>query len=311
MKKNARWIPLAAVLGGVLLWPVQALLDLEHPGALSALGEWLRELSLSGRGGNALAWAVVLAVSALPVLGLLWKGRSHADWLLLLTGSELLAGLYGLVNPGLVFPVRSAADSGVLAQGWGLTALGCAVGTLIAWALLRLLRRLEPAPERLLPPVLTWAGVIYALAAGFAAVSTLAADLSAVAQSNSDRGRVLSSALLLAVTALLKLLPQVLGAMVPVWGGELARSLSEAPFEESTVVLAERVARRCAGVAKLSLLLAVAGNALQLACASAAALVKIRIQLPVLTLALCAVLFLLCRYFRQAKAVSDDNATII
>lgn len=311
MKKKELWILLAAVLGALLAWPAQALLDTEHLGALSALGEWLRTLSLSGAGGNALAWVLVLAVSALPALGLLWKGRCRADWLLLLAGGELLAGLYYLVNPRILFPAFEGLDGGVLAQGWGLVALGCVAGTLLAWALLRLLRRLESAPARLLPPLLTCAGAVYALAAGFGAVSTLAANLSTMAQGNTDRDRVVSSAVLLVVTALLRLLPQVLGALVLVWGGDLARSLSEAPFEENTVALAERVARRCAGTAKLSLLLSAAGNALQLVCVPVLALVKIRVQLPVLTLALCAVLFLLCRYFRQAKAVSDDNATII
>ena len=49
---------------------------------LERLGEWLRELSLSGETGNAAAWAVVLILSALPALGLLWKGRSRLYWLL-------------------------------------------------------------------------------------------------------------------------------------------------------------------------------------------------------------------------------------
>ena len=51
-------------------------------GMLVRLGEWLRELSLSG--SNAAAWAIVLALTALPALGLLWRGRRRADWLLLL-----------------------------------------------------------------------------------------------------------------------------------------------------------------------------------------------------------------------------------
>ena len=67
--------------------------------ALPRLGRWLRELSLSGPGGNAAAWAVVLALAALPALGLLWRGRCRWDWLLALAGGEILGGLFFLVNP--------------------------------------------------------------------------------------------------------------------------------------------------------------------------------------------------------------------
>ena len=41
------------------------------------LGEWLRELSLSGAGGNLAAWALVLAVCALPLLFLCWRRHSQ------------------------------------------------------------------------------------------------------------------------------------------------------------------------------------------------------------------------------------------
>ena len=59
--------------------PLAALLPV---GTLAGLGSWLRELSLSGPGGNAGAWAIVLGLTALPALGLLWRGRRRADWLL-------------------------------------------------------------------------------------------------------------------------------------------------------------------------------------------------------------------------------------
>ena len=61
--------------------------------ALTALGGWLRALSLSGGVGNALAWALVLGLSALPALGLLWRPGSRWDWLLALAAAEIFAGL--------------------------------------------------------------------------------------------------------------------------------------------------------------------------------------------------------------------------
>ena len=86
-------------------------------GTLLRLGEWLRDLSLSGAGGNIAAWGAVLGLTALPALGLLWRGRCRYDWLLLLAAGEILAGLFWLVNPTLLvteydakpFIARSAA----------------------------------------------------------------------------------------------------------------------------------------------------------------------------------------------------------
>ncbi len=121
----------------------------------------------------------------------------------------------------------------------------------------------------------------------------------------------MSSAALLWAVAAIELIPSVLGAWVLLWGGELAWALDQAPFAGETVDLAEATARRCTLVARISLLTAVGCNLLQLVCVPAAASVSFSVYLPVGTLALCGVLLLLCKYFRRAKAVSDDNDSII
>ena len=93
MKDAKYWAILLPILG---IWGVGALCP------LGKLGIWLRELSLSGPAGNVGAWALVLGLAALPGLGLLQRGRSRYDWLLLLASGELLAGLFYLVNPTLL-----------------------------------------------------------------------------------------------------------------------------------------------------------------------------------------------------------------
>lgn len=312
-KRKREWLrlALAAACGVVLGWLLHLLSGATEPGMPASFGQWLRELSLSGAGGNAAAWVIVAVISLLPALGLLWKGRQKADWLLLLAGLELLAGLYFLVNPTLLYPYTTGLAESLMVQGWALVAGGCVLGTLAAWALLRLLKRLEMTPARLLPAILNWGAALYVLLAVGVTVHSLLSDLSAVKAGNTDPGRVLTSGLLLAVIALLGLIPELMGAWVLLWGGNLARALDEAPFEEGTVALAETIARRCGRVARISLLISVAGNLLQLVCVPAAASVHVTVNLPLLTLALCAALLLLCKYFRRAKAVSDDNATII
>lgn len=309
--RGRQWPVLAAIVGGLLGATVYHLGGAGMTSPLAGFGQWLRGLSLSGSAGNAGAWAITMIISLLPALGLLWKGRSHADWLLLLTAAELFAGLYFLVNPAMVYPGVSGLDGTLMAQSWGLVAGCCVIGTLAAWVLLRVLEKLERKPAGLLPGLLLWAAVICALLVGGGTVQNLLADMAAVAEGNTDPARVTSSHLLLAVLALIRAIPQLLACWVLLWGGRLAAALDAAPFEEETVALAETIARRCGLVARASLLVAVAGNLLQLLCFSGAASIHVIIHLPVLTLALCAVLLLLCRYFRRAKAVNDDNATII
>ena len=70
---------------------------------LEGAGAWLRQLFLSGAGGNVLAWALVLLVSCLPLL-LLVLPRGRGRWQgedLLLPGCALLFLVlaFCLVNP--------------------------------------------------------------------------------------------------------------------------------------------------------------------------------------------------------------------
>lgn len=308
-QKGFQWPLLAAAVGGILGAGLSRLEDPLAP--LTAFGRWLRELSLSGAGGNIAAWCVVLAISALPVLGLLWKKRRLADLLLALAAGELFACLYFLVNPTLACPVMAAAGADAIARGWALVASAAVLGTLAAWALLRLLSALEVGSGNLLPGLLFWGAMLYAVLVGWNCVQGLLEKMAEVAQANTDPARVSATNALLVLLAVLEMVPELLAAWVLLWGRELARRLDTAPFDESTVTLAETIARRCGWVARVCLLTAVAGNLIQLLAFSKVASVRVTVSVPVLTLALCAVLLLLCKYFRRAKAVNDDNATII
>lgn len=121
-------------------------------GMLTQFGNWLRALSLSGGSGNAAAWGIVLGLTALPALGLLWKGRRKADWLLLLASGEILAGLFYLVNPTLLVAAYDARAFIVLA------AAGCVAATLLAWAVLRGLQNILAAerPGQTMERLLRW-----------------------------------------------------------------------------------------------------------------------------------------------------------
>lgn len=278
---------------------------------LAAFGQWLRGMSLSGAGGNLLAWGIVLALSALPLLGFRCAARRAADLLLPLAAIELFAAQYFLVNPSLILPAALKLNQYAAANVWGFTALGCIAATILCWLMLRTLRQLDEKPANLLPQLLFWAAVLYAFVLGFSAVQAVIGDMNSVSTGNTDENRVFTSYALLFSLAIIELLPSMLAVYAMLLGGKLAFALDAEPFVESTLTLAETISKGCMRIAKLSLLLTALGNALQLLFFSKAAMLHMQIKLPLITLLLCAVLIVLCKYFRRAKTVSDDNATII
>lgn len=295
----------AGAAGFLILALLPALLP---AGTLPRLGEALRALSLSGGSGNAAAWAAVLALTLLPALGLLWRPRCRWDWLLPLAAAELFGGLYLLVNPTLVSTEYPAGDAIAMAMA------GCVSATALAWAILRWLAKTEKSPSlgRTLEGLLKWSAVLlgwlYAWSEGAAALE----KIHAAAEGNTAPGAVLwptyAAIILLAIA---DYIPTLLGCAMLLWGGRLARLLEADPFGQDTVALAEKVSRSCGRVAAISLLVCVGGNLAQMLLLPVLRSMNFTVSFPLLTVLLAVSLDLLCRYLRRAKAVSDDNESII
>ena len=277
--------------------------------ALPAFGRWLRALSLSGGTGNLAAWGIALALTALPALGLLWRGRCGWDWLLVLAAGEIFAGVFFLVNPAML---RPGVDSETVGTMWALAAAGSTAATLLAWAVLRGLGRLERTTGRTMEVLLLGAAVLRGWLTAWSQCADLIAELRAAAESNTAPGLILwPTYLVLCLLAAADLIPELLGCAVLVWGGRLARAMESAPFGEETVAAAERLSRRCGLTASASVLLCAGGNLLQMLFFSQLRATHFQVAFPFSTVLLAAALGLLCRYFQRAKAVSDDNQTII
>lgn len=304
MKKRENQAALLLILtaGAVMA----AALPLE---ALPAFGRWLRDLSLSGPAGNLAAWGIALALTALPALGLLWQGRRRWDWLLALAAGEIFAGVFFLVNPTLLHP---GMDSEAVGTMWALAAAGSTAATLLAWAVLRGLGQLERTTGRAMEGLLLGAALLLGWLAAWSQCGDLVARIRAAAESNTAPGLILwPTYLVLCLLAAAELIPELLGCAALVWGGRLARAMEEDPFGEETVAEAGQLSRRCGLTASASVLLCAGGNLLQMLFFSQLHATHFQVAFPFSTVLLAAALGLLCRYFRRAKAVSDDNQTII
>lgn len=166
IQKKLSWALGCALLGAALAlaFPVEVTVEgLAAP--VTAVGQALRGLSLSGGAGNAAAWGIVLLVSALPLLPwflLRRRGRAVEDWLLVLLIPQVFALLYYAVNPTLIGSM--AADFLPLAQMLAM------VSTALTWLVLRFLRGMAEAEGTRLvsavPTLLTGCALVLALGAG-------------------------------------------------------------------------------------------------------------------------------------------------
>ena len=208
--------------------------------------------------------------------------------------------------------LRPGVDSETVGTMWALAAAGSTAATLLARAVRRGLGRLERTTGRTMEGLLLGAAVLLGWLAAWSQCADLIAELRAAAESNTAPGLILwPTYLVLCLLAAADLIPELLGCAVLVWGGRLARAMESAPFGKETVAEAESLSRRCGLVASSSVLLCAGGNLLQMLLFSQLRTTHFQVAFPFSTVLLSAALCLLCRYFRRAKAVSDDNQTII
>ena len=290
---------------------------------LEEAGAWLRQLSLSGAGGNVLAWALVLLVSCLPLLLLVLprgRGRWHGEDLLLPGCALLFLVLaFCLVNP-------TWQPSPIFPEVWMLAAFGIWEMGLVSWLVLRLLRGLEEGTMEKVSAVLrvllvgcaallVFAAALHGSRAVAAAVDGPAPEQIAMGQliTGGPFDRVMSagSLWLTAVLALAELVPNLLAAWVLLLAADLTDALALGPFSGESAARCAATARRCRLAIQLTLALALGGNLVKLALVGVIPQVQFSLDLPLLPLPLAAALYLLCRCIQRGKELQEDNDSII
>ena len=313
----------AALAGGLTaLAPLEQAVQAGYA-QLEEAGAWLRQLSLSGAGGNVLAWALVLLVSCLPLLLLVLprgRGRWHGEDLLLPGCALLFLVLaFCLVNP-------TWQPSPIFPEVWMLAAFGiCGMG-LVSWLVLRLLRGLEEGTMEKVSAVLrvllvgcaallVFAAALHGSRAVAAAVDGPAPEQIAMGQliTGGPFDQVMSSGILwlTAILALAELVPDLLAAWVLLLAADLTDALALGPFSGESAARCAATARRCRLAIQLTLALALGGNLVKLALVGVIPQVQFSLDLPLLPLTLAAALYLLCRCIQRGKELQEDNDSII
>ena len=312
-----------AALAGVL---IPLIPTVQVAGAMTApielAGGLLRELSLSGPGGNVLAWAIVLLAAGLPLLLLVLppnRGRRHWEDIFLPASSLLLIGLaFCAVNPSYLDRFFGSTLLIAAAMIW--------VSLLVFWGVLRLLRGMEEAPLEKLSGVLRILLVGCAALLVFAAASrvsgaiveinnlqqdwTLFLAVASVPEPSGLTGdQVLNISLAL---PLVELIPDLLGAWMLLLAADLTTALARDPFGEESVGRCVTTARWSRLAIQATLVLALGVNLVKLArYDSLITEVKVSLDLPLIPLILSAALYLLCRCVQRGRELQEDNDSII
>lgn len=312
-----------AALAGAL---IPLILTVQVAGAMTApielAGGLLRELSLSGPGGNVLAWALVLLAAGLPLLLLVLppnRGRRHWEDIFLPASSLLLIGLaFCAVNPSYLDRFFGSTLLIAAAMIW--------VSLLVFWGVLRLLRGMEEAPLERLSGVLRILLVGCAALLVFAAASRVSGAIVeinnlqqdwtlflAVASVPEPSGLTGDQALNIALALpLVELIPDLLGAWMLLLAADLTTALARDPFGEESVGRCVTTARWSRLAIQATLVLALGVNLVKLArYDSLITEVKVSLDLPLIPLILSAALYLLCRCVQRGRELQEDNDSII
>ena len=312
-----------AALAGAL---IPLIPTVQVAGALTApielAGGLLRELSLSGPGGNVLAWAIVLLAAGLPLLLLVLppnRGRRHWEDFFLPASSLLLIGLaFCAVNPSYLDRLFGSTLLIAAAVIW--------VSLLVFWGVLRLLRGMEEAPLEKLSGVLRILLVGCAALLVFAAASRVSGAIVeinnlqqdwtlflAVASVPEPSGLTGDQALNIALALpLVELIPDLLGAWMLLLAADLTTALARDPFGEESVGRCVTTARWSRLAIQATLVLALGVNLVKLArYDSLITEVKVSLDLPLIPLILSAALYLLCRCVQRGRELQEDNDSII
>ena len=303
MRNQRSWMLLAILaacgLGASLLLPV---LPVEGQDWIafpfSQMGAGLRQLSLSGQGGNIAAWSIYLILGLLPV-GLLvwriWKRRAGAeDALLPLISLFLLWGLYLMINPGgMARVLGKAAMAGKMLFG------ACIWSAVCCYAVLRLRAAAEKdRPQRWLRRLVYAVMAVSALHLG---ASVLGDFFKAVSLQN----------LFPVATLCVKSIPAVLGLKTAMAALELLTALEQGRYSREAVTAAKTLSHWCARSLTATALAELAYHLLQLLLAPALAHVNISVNLPLSSLVFFCAVLLLAQLIARGSQLQDDNDLFI
>ncbi len=294
---------LAEVFSGIMAFPFEQ---------IAALLRWL---SLGSRGGNIAAIVIYVFICLLPTAGaIIWRRKSFSgeDWLIPVFSAVLFAAIYFMINPALLLANLGGEAVPVLKAILG----GICWSVVLSWIVLKLLRRSAAAErdsvQRYLRVCLVVMAVFFtALAFGGGVGDALAAFGELREGNTGDVVPLGTTYIFLILQAVVTALPYALDALVAVKGAELLKAMSADRYSAECVACADGFANFTVMSLKLTVIVSLVFNLLQLVFFRQLLVVDITVALPLGSIAFMLAALLLSRLFRENKALKDDNDLFI
>lgn len=273
---------------------------------LAPIAAGLRRLSLGSSAGNAAAWALYLTIGLAPAgwalvrVALGRKLRVEDGVLSILLTILLLWGLYANINPQVMGLLgQSESGRGMLQMLVG----GACWSVALAWGVIKLVRLLVNASGMaLLRPM---GRVLLAVAAGLVLLVFGAALPGMVEEVRAQTDGL--TALMQALDALAQLIPTALMVGALAAFAIFTESFRDGQPTEETLLLGEKLTRFCGLSMGVSAgLMAVVNGGMALLLPRLREL-HVQMDLPLTSLAMLALVMLLCRLAQRNKQLSDEN----
>lgn len=278
-----------------------------------ALG--LRALSLGSAAGNIAAIVIYAFICLLPTalaLPAIIKKRQGEDVLVPLFSVVLLAAIYFMINPALL---TGSLGMGYAPMTRALLGGGCWC-VVMSWLLLKLARFSRESGregvEKYLRICVIALAFVFTAVAFYGGVSSFVSALEKLRESNTDdMVNTAPTAAFLLLQAAVGALPYALDALVAVKGAGLLRAMGADPYSTETVEKAEALASFSVFALKLTVVVSLAFNLLQLIFIKRLLVVAVEVVLPLAGLAFMLLALLLARLIRENKSLKDDNDMFI
>lgn len=294
------------------------------------IGYGLRVLSLQGGTGNLLALVIYVALSASPLVYLVWLWKKRElygeDCLLVVLSILTFFTLYYMVNPGLIPGMADFlwSDSGAFYQS---LYSGTIYGLVFCYAVLRVVRHLRGADKAALQGYLVLLlrvlAVIFVYMAFGACVQNLLSEIENLRAGNTMvidgwhpilgltySGLDVSYAFLV-LRCLANMLPYLLDVAVTLTALDLLTAMKEDRYSEESVQASEKLSHLCVLSLSATVVVTALLNILQLMFLGELHTVHINVYVPVLSVAFVLAVLLLNRLLGENKSLKEDNDLFI
>lgn len=291
------------------------------------IGYGLRVLSLLGGAWNALALVIYVAISASPLVYLIWlkrRGQSFGeDFLLVVLSVLTFFTLYYMVNPGFIPGISGFAWANGGAVYKSLYS-GTIYGLLFCYVVLRVVRLLKGAEreslQRFLAILLRILAVVFVYMAFGACVQNLLGEFENLRAGNTMltvpwmgmgySGLELTYGILV-LRCLANMLPYLLDVAVILAALDLLTAMKADRYSEESIRASEKLSSLCIASLSASVVVSAVMNLLQLMFLGEIHTVHINVYVPVLSVAFVLAVLLLNRLVGENKSLKEDNDLFI